>query len=1092
MDVSAAGHGRLGTGSRVVTRWTTGGPETDETARTTRWVAYPSRMPLAPSAVLSRPRALAVLLTALATTLVLTPETGRAASAPEPAAPALAAPVEPDPNAETDPVPSPEDAPLVAESGTLPSVAADLRTSQRVSPAQASGVRFFTVDERSVPVAPGLEHTRYDRFDARGWNRVNVLSADLATPGLRVDHVSPGPVSSTAPLSTMMARSRSVAGVNGDFFDISDTGAPLGVGRSRGRGLLHAPERGWNQALLVSGKGRARIASTHLRASVQKQGGTKIPVSNLNSPAVRAHGIGLYNSLWGATSRKRVVTGRKNVRQVRIRGGRVRENSRRLGAGPIGKGVTILVGVGKGAQRLSNLKKGNRVAVTYGLDNPARVALSGNTVILKDGKVLGGDPVLHPRTSIGVDATGTRVFVVTVDGRASQSVGVTLGDVAQVLRRLGATDALNLDGGGSSTMMARPSGEAVRTVNQPSDGRQRRVPNGLGFRVTSGSTDLADFRVEPLQQHVESDRVLRGLSRVLVARPFNGRYAKTSGTPAWRTDTRTSTSAGRSARAVVVGRSPGTSTVQAYQGTARGSVDLEVLGVPQRLEPSVGRIAFARAGEFRYVEVWGYDQDGFGTWVEPRDVQLSYDPAVVTVSPSGRGFAVRARRTDAATTVRFTAGGVSTTVGTTAGLRRQGVHQFDRAGQWQAAAVGGTVALAGTTNRTNRAGKALAVRYGFRRAAAVQGPRLVRLRHAGIALPRGTRQVRMWVRGDGKGATVRLELRRRSGGGIVLATAASRVSWQGWRQVTATVPSSLKQPADVVGVRVLPGRAGKHRGTLALDQMDAGRAHPTPPLAALPPADRVLSSRPAVSSGARIAVLGDAQVSSAAPGGTAANALRSALRDARASRVDQVLLTGDLVAGATRADLTFVRDLLNAELGPVPWRWVPGDRERGSDLSAYRAVLGDPVGTFDRAGVRFVALDSSNRSLRLSGFDQLMQLRSGLTAAGRDQAVDAVVVVGHHPTRALVAGAAPGLADRREGELVENLLENAQTAAGKPVAHVSGNGRRFQAVDRDGVAMVGTGPVSGQPAGPSAGASRGWTLLDVHRGALRVAFVPTS
>lgn len=1032
-------------------------------------------MPLAPSAVLSRPRALAVLLAALTTTLILTPATGRAAS-----------------SADTDPLPSREEAPFIAESGALPSVAADLRTSRRLSPSQIAGMPFFTVDERSVPVAPGLTHTRYDRFDARGWNRVNVLSADLATPGLRVDQLSPGPVTATAPLSTMIARSRSVAGVNGDFFDISDTGAPLGVGRSRGRGLLHAPDRGWNQSLLVGAKGRARIASTHLQAHVQKRDGTKIPVTNLNSPAVRPDGIGLYNSFWGSVSRRRVVTDGQKVRQVRIRGGRVRENARRLGSGRIDNGVTVLVGVGKGARRLATLKKGSPVTVSYGLDNPARVALSGSTVILEDGKILGGDPVLHPRTSIGVDATGTRVFVVTIDGRTSQSIGMTLGDVAQILRRLGATDALNLDGGGSSTMMARPAGQPVRTVNQPSDGRQRRVPNGLGFRVTRGSTDLAGFHVEPVQEHVESARVLRGLSRVLVARPFNGRYAGTAGTPAWRTGAGAATNAGRSTRAVVVGRRPGTTTVEAYQAGVRGALDLEVLGVPRRLEPSVGRIAFGRAGESRYVEVWGYDQDGFGTWVEPRDVRPSYDPAVVSVSRSGRGFLVRARRTDATATVRFTAGGVSTTVGTTVGLRRQGVHQFNRTGQWGADAVGGSARVSGTANRLGRAGKAMAVRYGFRRAAAVPGKRVVRLRHAGIALPRGTRQVRTWIRGDGKGAAVRLALRPRAGGPATFVTASPRVTWRGWRQVTTYLPSSLRQPAEVAGVRLVAGRAGKHRGTLALDQMDAGRAHPTPRLAALPSDDRVLASPPAVSSGARIAVLGDARVSSAAPHGTAATALRSALRDARAARVDQVLLTGDLVAGASRAHLAFARDLLDAELGPVPWRWVPGDRERASDLAAYRAVLGDPVATFDRAGVRFVTLDSSARSLRLGGFDQLLDLRRGLAGATNDQAVDAVVVVGHHPTRALVPGAAPGLSDRREGEVVESLLEDARASGGKPVAHVSGHGRRFQAVDRDGVAMVGTGPVTGKPAGPSAGAFRGWTLLDVHLGELRVSFVPSS
>jgi hypothetical protein len=70
----------------------------------------------------------------------------------------------------------------------------------------------------------------------------------------------------------------------------------------------------------------------------------------------------------------------------------------------------------------------------------------------------------HPRTGIGTTADG-RLLLVTVDGRRRRhSVGMTLIEFAREFERLGATWALNLDGGGSSTMVVRG-----KVVNRPSD-----------------------------------------------------------------------------------------------------------------------------------------------------------------------------------------------------------------------------------------------------------------------------------------------------------------------------------------------------------------------------------------------------------------------------------------------------------------------------------------------------------------------------------------------------------------------------------------------------------------------------------------------
>jgi exopolysaccharide biosynthesis protein len=94
------------------------------------------------------------------------------------------------------------------------------------------------------------------------------------------------------------------------------------------------------------------------------------------------------------------------------------------------------------------------------------------------------DREMHPRTAIGIDRATNQLLLLVVDGRQSFSRGYTMVELANRLADLGADEALNLDGGGSSTMVAKRKSGEVGVINSPSDGGQRSVPNGLEIAYT--------------------------------------------------------------------------------------------------------------------------------------------------------------------------------------------------------------------------------------------------------------------------------------------------------------------------------------------------------------------------------------------------------------------------------------------------------------------------------------------------------------------------------------------------------------------------------------------------------------------------------
>jgi len=983
--------------------------------------------------------------------------------------------------------------PLSAPLGTPPVESAPVFSSAREAPAVAAAPAAddgLETSSATSTVAPGLNLTQFDRFDPKGWIRGDALSVDLTSKVLKPTYLSPSTVSARTPLSQQAARTGAVAGVNGDFFDINATGAPLGVGIDKGE-LHNAPAAGHNTTAAITAEGRAKLADIFLEASVTLPDGRSVPATNFNSPVLGQDALGVYTPLWGSSARATSVAGAQRVTEVEVRDGVVTKVGQQPADGPIAAGATLLLGREAGADTLSALKIGDRVGVAYAPRSDAgkiAVAVGGNKTLLKDGQLQQlDDTTLAPRTGVGFSSDGKKMWLVTVDGRQADSRGMTELEMARQLKRLGADDAINLDGGGSSTLLARNEGEAGPSVrNSPSDGGERLVPNGIGVATVAGSGRLTGFEPAPAQQDDNSNRVLAGLSRVLVPNGHDETGAAVAAKPFWTSSNPFRGSVTKNiftaqpdflrpdARTDV--------TVTAHQGLVKGRTKLTVLGKAVRLGASTQQVALSASGAHGEFQVYGYDADGYGTWIEPSDVKLDYDHSVVKIEPSGKGFSVTALTGSGATAITVHAAGKVSHLAASVGTVAKVAAPLDGPAGWSASVYPAVVGAALSQAEGRNGGKGLALDYRLTGTTATRAAYVTAANP--IAVPPGTQKIGMWINGDGKGAWIRAELRDGANTSSIVDLALS-VTWTGWRYVTATVPAGLPDGQRLTrfyAVETAPAK--QYEGKLVFNDLTFEVA----PTANVPhdpavPDPALIVNGTLGKTGLKVAVVSDAQFTADAPDGPLVAQARRALREAVAAKPDLVLINGDFVDRGTAPDFVLARKIITEELdGRVPWYYVPGNHEAegGNGLANFQAAFGETHRVVDVHGVRLIMLDSSRGSLRAGGFDQVRMLREALDNAAKDGSIRGVVVAMHHPVKDPSPTGNSQLGDRKEAALLQTWLTGFEEQSGKPAASVASHAGVFGLSRTDGVPYLVNGNSGKTPAaGPADGGFIGWTLVGV-------------
>ena len=355
------------------------------------------------------------------------------------------------------------------------------------------GAPFPPVTAASVerePVAPGIARATYRLLTAAGPLVISVLTVDPHEPTVRFGAVLGHDkiVSKGEPASSMARRTGAVAGINGDYFDINGTGAPVGVLVRNGT-LDRTPNP--RIALTVS-RDRTIRFETYRFAGTVTTGAVSVPLTGVNEWPPR-NGATLLTPSFGvpppaanialldleplpATAD---VPQRYRIAAVTPAPPWPVTTGPRLGFGPSAQGFGPLPDVG------------DVVALAFDTDPPLAgvvAAIGGGPELLHDGTTV-DDPASPnyadrdkriPASAAARFADGT-IALVVVDGRhPATSIGVNRAELIALLRALGATDAMLLDSGGSATLVARVLGDAdASVVNEPSDGVERPVADGL-------------------------------------------------------------------------------------------------------------------------------------------------------------------------------------------------------------------------------------------------------------------------------------------------------------------------------------------------------------------------------------------------------------------------------------------------------------------------------------------------------------------------------------------------------------------------------------------------------------------------------------
>ncbi len=704
------------------------------------------------------------------------------------------------------------------------------QTSYKTVAAANSSYQLGTVIESwTRSVAPGVEETTMTLATERGRQEVFIMGVNQGNPDV---HIEVGlPNGKDFGLQTVRKQAEAVSqpghvvvgGVNADFFNTSN-GVPIGSVIREGKIL-----QGINtETFGIKENGQGIIGYPEPSYSIVAE--------NIEMEIHRVNGIRgdnqlvLYTSDQESTNTNQYgteiilsdVTG--DIREVGEVTATVETILVDQGNTPIPEGKLVLSGHGAHADFLQTLKEGQaielRTMVAPGWED-VKEALGGRITLVKNGEKTEIEEssfttTLAPRTAVGIKADGS-IFFLVIDGRQpGYSEGVTIFELQNLMYDLGAVEALNLDGGGSSTFLTRANGESgLHLMNSPSDGIERSVANSFLVVSTAEEGELGQLAVQP--DHM---LMLSGSTYDFTAKGMDMAFnpVKMNEKPSWSLDDVTLGTIDSSGK-FTAGQEAKTGLLRATLNGAEGTSEITVVNELTDLQFGQDTITVKR-GEEMMIDVRAFS-NGRMVHANPANFEWEVTGDVGMINEAGT---FKATNKTASGTITASFGNQSATMNIQVGKLPVVLETFENGIEdwtWSGARYQSVSIRQTTYPEPARFGDhALELKYDFTGTTGTSGA----YAHTKdpIILEDYPEAIGLWVYGDGKGHWLRSQLRDGDNNAFPIDF-DNNINWTGWRYLEAPVPAGKSTPLKLdLAVRLMETSDDKkNAGAIYVDNIRA-------------------------------------------------------------------------------------------------------------------------------------------------------------------------------------------------------------------------------------------------------------------------------
>lgn len=517
-----------------------------------------------------------------------------------------------------------------------------------------AGADIIFESSSTQPLTSGVILENIVRFTVDGWINIRVLRVDLSNPYIKVDTLSNADSIRNLESTKSLAQSRNaVAAINGGFFDWSEQPGIINpIGPMVESGDIKTASSGFNkytQALAtfsINNLNQVFYSYWQTDITLVSSSGKSIPAARYNKTYNGSSDYTILDRKWSQYS-VGVSDNYNDIMEVVVDNAEISEIREGKPAVEIPLNGYVVITRGEGKQLIKN---NFRVGDTLEMDiststdwKNLEMAVTGGCVLVDKGKIpetfshnISGR---HPRTGIATSKDGRQIIMVTVDGRQQSSIGMTLEEFAQLMIELGAFNAINMDGGGSTTMVARELGtDNLKEVNKPSDGVARRVANAVGIISIAPPSTLNGFIID-----TDDTNIFVNTSRQFTVRGYD-RYFNPIYVDPGKIQWSVVGLKGRFAGNTFYPESVGEGRIIARVGDVKTELSISSLSSPVQLVLSEKSINLP-VNSTKSFMLWGKNKNGYSAKIDVQDAKWAIQGNVgtfiedtFTSTSEGRGY----------------------------------------------------------------------------------------------------------------------------------------------------------------------------------------------------------------------------------------------------------------------------------------------------------------------------------------------------------------------------------------------------------------------------------------------------------------------